>query len=100
MPASQAKVQIEMFAEVYNNHEFITEADLKESETKLEAKIDKLDAKLDTKIDRLEIKLVSEISSIKSDVTILKSEINSIKWILGLIVASNIALISKAFFHF
>ncbi|CAN5445185.1 hypothetical protein BH10PSE19_BH10PSE19_03190 [soil metagenome] len=82
VPGPQARVQVEIFAEVLQNNmqELVSEADLKESEAKLEAKIDKVDAKL----DRVEAKLMGEITLLK--------------WMLGFILAGIAALIGKIFF--
>jgi len=90
-----------------------TDAKIAKLDAKLDAKIDRVAAELDAKIDRvaanldakidkvaanLDAKIDKEIAEVKQDIAEVKGELKLHRWMLGVIVATNMAILLKTFF--
>ncbi|KAG0094213.1 hypothetical protein BGZ92_000009 [Podila epicladia] len=87
IPEKQAKAQTAALLESYETAELATKADLREYESAIRNDLEKLEIKLDAKFSNL----TSELSSVKN-------ELSSMKWVLGMVVAGIVTLLIKTFF--
>lgn len=122
----QAEAEAEAIAEVIqvNFRDLVTKEhlrhELKELETRFDAKLDRLEAKLTGEVSRLEGKLVQlegklmgeirqlegklmgEIAQVRGEMTYgltqVRGEIGLLKWMLGVLLAGVVSLVVKAFF--
>lgn len=91
VPMLQAEQQSMVLAEVLGKA-VASPNDLAEMNRSMNSKIDSSELKLESKIDKLDFKLSGEIS-------LLRSEFNLVKWMLGTLMAINIAVALKLFLH-
>jgi len=75
-----------------------TRADVQMAQSQTDAKIAKLDAKIDRVAANLDAKIDKEIAEVKQDIAEVKGELKLLKWMLGVIVATNMAILLKTFF--
>lgn len=91
LPMPQAEQQSMVLAEVLGKA-VASPGDLAALDRSLNSKIDSMELRLESKIDKLDIKL-------SGDFTLLRSEFNLVKWMLGTMLAINIAVALKLFLH-
>lgn len=84
VPDKQAEAQSEALAHIFD-YKAATKKDLQESESRLSSELDKKVMELNSKIDNKVSELKLEISNLKSD---------TIKWVVGLLLAQAALIIS------
>ena len=82
--------------------EILLKSDQTINNTQQDSKLDKavltLENKIDSECKKLENSIKNELNIIKIEQITIKSEINLLKWMLGLVIAGVMSLLLKQFF--